>query len=203
MEVETPSALGAPPRGGQAEPDVLLAARSALDSLSVCVEHIQALIDELRWLLEDGTLHAGAARPGTEPPAADVAAPARETSDPARLRVSYGGGPSLLAPEAVRPAADRELAAVGATRGVTVTRGVTATRAVTATREGAPPPATTAPAASAPPAASGPRVTARELIIVSELAHAGFSREQIAERLRAEWGEQAAAVLREALGDAP
>ena len=33
----------------------------------------------------------------------------------------------------------------------------------------------------------------------TEMAHLGYSREEIAERLRARWGDRAAAILREAL----
>lgn len=44
-----------------------------------------------------------------------------------------------------------------------------------------------------------PSASTRELIIVSELAQAGYSREEIATRLWAQWGAQAAAVLRGAM----
>ncbi len=144
---------------------MLLAARSALDSLSVSMERIQELIIRLQSLLDDGVL-ANSGRP--------------------RARGSYGGGPSPLAPRRA-----------GATRGIaepTQPNGWPARDPVSG-------PVETPPAPTAPTAPAAPRVTARELIVVSELAHAGYSRREIAERLRAQWGDQAAIVLREALGE--
>lgn len=92
-------------------------------------------------------------------------------SERPRARVRDGGGPSPLLP-----------------------LGSEATRSMA-------PQAPTVPAQGPPVAPPPPRVTARELIVVSELAHAGYSRQEIAERLRAQWGDQAAVVLREALGE--
>lgn len=148
MDLDSSVPAGRQARGTRAEQDVLLAARSTLDALSISIDRIRELITRLNAMLDEGMLQPGPER---------------------RTHISYGGGPSPLVRDLPHPPATSAPAAVDEEPGQPA-----------------------APERQAP-------VSTRELIVVSELAQAGYSRQEIAERLRAQWGEQAAAVLREAL----
>ncbi len=93
-------------------------------------------------------------------------------------RVSFGGGPSVIGsserPDGGRE--DRRASGPGPTGSGERRRGVERRAGGERLGAGAP-----------------------ELMAATELAHLGYSREEIAERLRARWGDRAAAILREAL----
>ncbi|WP_249010437.1 hypothetical protein [Conexibacter sp. DBS9H8] len=154
---------------------LLASLRAAIDALLVCADHLEAMIEQTDRLL------------GAHRPSAPV---------PPLSEISHGGGPSpLLAdgpgPERVdQPAPDLGVRIPG--------------RPPLSPTGAASPPAI--PAAPATATATGPAVdptglpaevsASSALLVAVDLAHRGYSREEISERLNERWGSRAAELLR-------
>ncbi len=156
--------------------ELLHALRTAADTLTACVGRIEELIERV-----DRQMIA-------EPPA-----PARRPA-----RVSFGGGSSVIGSGDPRATTDSPRGMTDSLRGMAERprgseerrrgdrRAGIEERRMESERE--------IPRYTERPAPGTPA-----LMAATEMAHLGYSREEIAERLRARWGDRAAAILREAL----
>jgi hypothetical protein len=150
-----------------AQQDELLASlRATVEALTTCVERLHELIEKV-----------SAAIP-VEDPVAGIEEPRRDR----RTRISYGGGPSPLAPREV----PREAQSAGDHWPSDQWSSESA-------------PATAGRHSAAGRAQQTPESHSRALVVATELAHLGYTPEEIAERLRARWGEPAAEILRDVL----
>lgn len=146
-------------RAQEQQQEVLLSLHAAVEALTACVDRIHELIERVNEMQEDGL------RP----------IPDRSR----RTRITYGGGPSTLAP---REAHEAEATVPDPVPAEAARREVRT--AGTLTRE---------------KPNHKPQTEGRALLIAAEMAHQGYSREEIAQRLRERWGEKAVAILRDVL----
>jgi hypothetical protein len=150
-----------------AQQDELLASlRATVEALTTCVERLHELIEKVSAAI----------------PTADRVAANEEPRRDRRTLISYGGGPSPLAP--------REAHREAQLPGDQWPNDQWASE--------------NAPAVSGRHTATGraqqtPESHSRALVVATELAHLGYTPEEIAERLRARWGEPAAQILRDVL----
>jgi hypothetical protein len=151
--------------------ELLRSLHAAVDTLSLCVDRIQDLI-----LAVDRQLTVGG----------EPAAPQRP------LEVSFGGGPSVIDARDSERAGESAIGSDERRRSSERRAGIEERRAGIEERRGDV--ARRAPRRNEAPAPGTPA-----LMAATEMAHLGYSREEIAERLRARWGDRAAAILREAL----
>jgi hypothetical protein len=189
--------------GGEAraqERELLSSLHAAVDTLAACLERIEDLIHQVDGHLTDG---------GDLP------------VHPPRAHVSYGGGASVIGTheqgpvvEGVREHHEPAVGSREATRGFReVARGLTRSGSLDF-RESAAGSAERRRGLERRAGGEERRISSERrlprqgetrnpgtpaLMAATELAHKGFSREQIAERLRERWGDRAAAILREAL----
>jgi hypothetical protein len=189
---------GPNPSPEERQEELLATLRVAVDSLSMCVRELDRLIERAATIIAANQSGAGASvpTPGARVP---EAVPSGRSSP--YTRVSFGGGPGVLGePDRLSPPPPLEPPRQPSARPGRMTGAAEPGerwRAREALRDfdlsGAP---------SAPMLADveAPPPSTQELMAVSELAHLGYSREEIARRIHARWGSRAAAILREALG---
>ncbi len=147
--------------------ELLRSLRAAVDTLTVCVERIEDLIERA-----DRQVSADPETPARHQPA----------------QVSFGGGSSVIGSSPSRGVLDEVTGADDRRRGLErrTDRADRADRRLDTERR-------------MPRRGESGDPGTPALMAATEMAHLGYSREEIAERLRARWGDRAAAILREAL----
>jgi hypothetical protein len=163
--------------------ELLRSLRAAVDTLNLCVDRIEALISRV-----DGQEGAPAEPPVTRPPA----------------QISYGGGASLIGSREPGSLNGERESATGARRWSSPgTLGFRDSLLGSADRRRAERKERQIAfeehraGLGEPDESRTPGTPA--LMMATELAHLGYSRKEIGERLTERWGESAAAILRAAL----
>jgi hypothetical protein len=194
---------------GQRQQELLATLHSAVRALTLCVDQITTLIARTGELIAQSE-----SVPAPAPsPVGPVVASAEKASAPPLAapepRVAYGGGPSVLGElwerdGGLTPSASRTGPAAGAWHLAGAPGqggGGGPERERERAREALRGLDLSGPISARPLSdVSADRAGTHELMAVSELAHLGYSREEISRRLHARWGERAGAILREALG---